>query len=711
MLRAKQTDNGQPAGPRGNGNDRLSFWEIVKSDGPASFVVFLVALPLGMGIAIASGAPVAAGLITGIVGGLVVGLLAGSPLQVSGPAAGLTVIVFQVILTLGLPLLGLVVLIAGFLQFVAGVFKLGQWFRAVSPAVIKGMLAGIGVLIFAGQFHVMVDDRVQGSGIQNLITIPQAVVKGLSMPPWGSEAERKMLRNKLVVIGELQRQQLSLEQTLAEFAPAEASEALAPHEAGKPAPETVPHLILEPETPEMELVIARQRQIVKDLEASIARLEAIPSEFHSQQKAEQIRAAANHALATSRGALQQLQIEGGTLAQALTAQAEAVDSLAVWQDKMKNHSWAAAIGLLTIIIILAWQGLAPKRFKIIPGPLLGVVVATTLAAVLALPVLYVTIPSDLFRDLHVFHFSAFSNTPWAAVIQSAFVIAVVASAETLLCAAAVDQLHTGPRTRYDKELAAQGVGNMVCGFLGALPMTGVIVRSSANLQAGGRTRWSAVMHGLWLLVFVSWLTWLLRYIPTSSLAAILVYTGYKLIDIKAIKKLAHYGKAEVGIYFATLVTIVGWDLLTGVIVGVVLSGVRLLHTFSRLEAELELDDDQQTATLRLRGAATFVGLPKLAKAIEQVPNVTELHVDISQLQYIDHACLDLIMNWSKQHESSGGQLQIDWDGMHAKFREKGRNTRPAAHSPAEDGNAGNGSPENHRRPENRRDSVEQSSSR
>ena len=139
--------------------------DIAGRDFLASIVVFLVALPLCMGIAIASGAPPALGLITGIVGGLVVGSLAGSPLQVSGPAAGMAVLVFQLVNDHGLIMLGVVGLIAGGLQLLAGIFRLGQWFRAISPSVIHGMLAGIGVLIFASQFHVMLDDAPRASGL------------------------------------------------------------------------------------------------------------------------------------------------------------------------------------------------------------------------------------------------------------------------------------------------------------------------------------------------------------------------------------------------------------------------------------------------------------------------------------------------------------------------------------------------------------------
>ncbi|MDF1666253.1 MAG: SulP family inorganic anion transporter, partial [Planctomycetota bacterium] len=148
----------------------------------ASFVVFLVALPLCMGIAIASGVPVGAGLITGIIGGIIVGSIAGSPLQVSGPAAGLTVIIVGIVQDpeLGLPMLGLVVLGGGLLQITAGALRLGQWFRAISPTVIAGMLAGIGVIIFSSQFHVMVDDTPRAGPLQNLISIPNAIYKGVT---------------------------------------------------------------------------------------------------------------------------------------------------------------------------------------------------------------------------------------------------------------------------------------------------------------------------------------------------------------------------------------------------------------------------------------------------------------------------------------------------------------------------------------------------
>ena len=156
------------------------FRATIGKDALASIVVFLVALPLCMGVAIASGVSPMAGLITGVVGGLVVGLIAGSPLQVSGPAAGLTVLIWQLVQHYGMGMLGVIVLLAGLIQLLAGLLKLGQWFRAVSPAVIHGMLAGIGILIFASQFHVMIDKKPIGSGMANFAGIPAALMDTFS---------------------------------------------------------------------------------------------------------------------------------------------------------------------------------------------------------------------------------------------------------------------------------------------------------------------------------------------------------------------------------------------------------------------------------------------------------------------------------------------------------------------------------------------------
>src|SRR6185436_578074 len=205
-----------------------------------------------------------------------------------------------------------------------------------------------------------------------------------------------------------------------------------------------------------------------------------------------------------------------------------------------------------------------------------------------------------------------------SILISAISVAFIASAETLLCATAVDQMHRGPRTKYDRELAAQGVGNTICGLLGVLPMTGVIVRSGANVEAGAVTRASAIMHGVWLLLFVSVLPFTLKYIPLSALAAILVFTGYKLAYPKIVPTLLKYGRGEVLIYFVTIIMIVATNLLEGVLVGLGLSLIKLLYAFSHLEVRKVENGAADSVDLYLNGSATLIRLPKLAAELEKL---------------------------------------------------------------------------------------------
>lgn len=645
------------------------FW---KRDFLSSIVVFLVALPLCMGIAIASGVPVAAGLITGIVGGLVVGALTGSPLQVSGPAAGLTVIVFDLVQRQGLEMLGLSVLIAGLVQIAAGSLRLGQWFRAVSPAVIKGMLTGIGVLIFASQFHVMVDDAPHGHGIDNLVSIPAAIQKGLVPVTLGEETQREAQTEMLQRMGELHRRQELLAERVAEHVPhhhQEASAAAANHghageePAEKGASDAAPRDLVA----ELEQLTVQQQELIDEARQAVALLPTLHAPEAERTDRLQARGAA--AISAMEAALADLQ--AGNIDGVNHTQTQAMNAVASVLGGLKNHGMAARIGLLTILVIVMWQSFAPKAWTIVPAPLLAVVIGTAVAWYLSLPVLYVEVPLNLLNELHVPTAAILADAPWLAVLQGGLVIAVVASAETLLSATAVDQLHRGPRARYDQELVAQGVGNTICGFLGALPMTGVIVRSSANVQSGAKSRLSAIMHGIWLLVFVLLLASILRLVPTACLAAMLVYTGYKLMAPKTVKELMKYGRGEVMIYVVTVGTIVATDLLIGVATGIAMAGLKLLFTFSRLSTELHVNLEKKEATLKLNGAATFIRLPQLAATLERVPANSELHVDMERLSYIDHACFDLLMTWAKQHEATGGRLVVDWDSMRARFRAAG----------------------------------------
>ena len=526
------------------GESQSGFFAHFREDFFASIVVFLVALPLCIGIAVAVGVSPARALLTGIIGGLIVGFIAGSPLQVSGPAAGLFVIVADLLakgrdsyltrvgesatedqaIAFSLMVLGTAVFLAGLLQIVAGQLRLGQWFRAVSPAVIKGMLAGIGVLIVVSQFHVMLDhvalwhgEKAHG-GLQYIATIPEAILKCFSA------------------------------------------------------------------------------------------------------------------------------------------------------DTTANHHLAAVTGLITIGVILIWPKLAPKKLKLLPAALIAITVATIFATLAGLEIRMLSVSGNMFTET-----TLPTSAQWfqllfdPMVITGAMVIALVASAETLLCATAVDQLHSGVRTNYDKELKAQGIGNVLCGLIGALPMTGVIVRSSANVNSGAKTRLSAILHGGWLLLFVAALPFVLAYIPRAALGALLVHIGIKLVNLKQIRSLWQTSRTEAAIYFATLLVIVCEDLLVGVIVGILLSAAKLLYRFSHLELRLHIEDS--IARLEMDGAATFLRLPQLAAKLDQVPGSKELHVDFQHLTYIDHACLDLLTNWAKQHEATGGKLVVDWPTLQSRFSE------------------------------------------
>ena len=492
----------------------------------ASIVVFLVALPLCMGIAIACGVSPAAGVITGIVGGLVVGFLSGCPLQVSGPAARLVVVVADLLRDHGPEKLAVMVLIAGVFQIVAGFLRAAQWFRAVTPAIVNGMLAGIGVLIFTSQFHVMVDDSPKGSGISNLLSIPAAIWKGV-MP-----------------------------------------------------------------------------------------------------------------------------------------------------NSTTSHEEAAAIGVATIVILVLWEKFAPRRLRLLPGSLVAVIAATILAAAFSLPIHYVSLPDSLWQSVHwPTPAGLLASVTDRVVLLGGLAIALIASAETLLTATAIDKMHNGTRTNYDRELTAQGIGNVICGWLGALPMTGVMVRSGVNVNAGAKTRLSSILHGLWLLMFVTLLPFVIKLIPVASLAALLVFTGYKLTNFKIVKELAKFGKGEVAIYGITVGSIIIVDLLTGVLIGVALAIAKLLYSFSHLEIKIADDPEKNRTNLWLSGAATFLSLPKFASALESVRLDTEMHIHLEALDYIDHACLDLLMTWDKQHQATGGNVVIDWSTLGAVFRDRRKRSR------------------------------------
>jgi MFS superfamily sulfate permease-like transporter len=203
----------------------------------------------------------------------------------------------------------------------------------------------------------------------------------------------------------------------------------------------------------------------------------------------------------------------------------------------------------------------------------------------------------------------------------------------------------------------------------------VIVRSTANVQAGGRTRVAAILHSVWILVLVAALPQLLRLIPVSSLAGILVFTGYKLINPAVIRQLNRYGKSEVAIFVVTALSIVATDLLKGVMIGLALAIAKLVYKMSHLEISVEDNAPENRTTLRLQGSATFFRLADIADALEKVTPERELHIRVDKLDHLDHATLELLTSWQKQHTSKGGAMVCDWQALEQRYRTRGGGAR------------------------------------
>ncbi len=216
----------------------------------------------------------------------------------------------------------------------------------------------------------------------------------------------------------------------------------------------------------------------------------------------------------------------------------------------------------------------------------------------------------------------------------------------------MDRLHDGPRTEYDKELMAQGAGNTVCGVLGALPMTAVIVRSSANVSAGAKTKASRVMHGVWLLLFAALLPATLALIPLPALAGILVHAGWKLIPFRQIVSLWRAHRGEALILVVTAVSIVAVNMFEGVLIGLALSVVKTAWEASHVKLEV-IDKGAGPIQAYLSGNATFLRLPKILDNLESLPQDRPVELDLSGLHHLDHACRTALENWAERHSATG----------------------------------------------------------
>ncbi|GAA0453836.1 carbonic anhydrase [Paractinoplanes deccanensis] len=458
---------------------------------PASIVVFLIAIPLSLGIAAASGAPLLSGLVAAVVGGIVVGLLGGAPLQVSGPAAGLTVIVAGTIGEFGFAGTAAIVALAGGVQILLGVARLGRAALALSPAVVHGMLAGIGLVIALSQIHVVLGGAPQSDAWHN----------------------------------------------------------------------------------------------VRELPAQI----------------------------------------------------------------MGIHGASVLLGLLTMGLLVLWPRLI--RTSLLPAALVAVVVTTVLAAAIGADVQRVDLPGNPLAELT---FPRWPDAGPGPIALAVLTIALVASVESLLSAVAVDRMHDGPRADLNRELVAQGVGNTTSGLLGGLPITGVIVRSSTNVGAGARTRASAILHGVWIAIFVLLCAGLLEMIPMAALAAVLVVVGLRLISLAQIRTYIRH--RELPTYVITAGGVVLTDLLTGVALGLAAAVAVMLWRVARCEARV-VESETGEWVVTLTGTLAFIGSGRVARALATIPAGRSVAVEV-HLDYLDHGAFQIIEDWREAYEKAGGTVTV-----------------------------------------------------
>ncbi len=492
----------------------------LKNDLPASIVVFLVALPLCLGIALASGAPFFSGIISGIIGGVVIGSLSGSKLSVSGPAAGLAALVLAAITNIGdFRLFLCAVLIAGILQMLMGFARLGGIANYFPSSVIKGMLTSIGILIIAKQIpHAFGYDRNEKGDLTELF-------------PFGDEDL---------------------------------------HELFQPL---------------------------------------------------------NH-------------IDFGVF----------------------------FICIVSIIIMLLWEKpFIKSRFKFVPGALVAVLMSVILNEIFKATgselmvgqdhLVQVKVANSPSEFLSFFTFPDFNGFFNSKVIVTGFMIAIIASLETLLCIEAVDNIDPERNvTNTNRELLSQGIGNAVAGLIGGLPVTSVIVRSSANINAGAKTKLSTILHGLLLLVCIILIPGLLNKIPLSALAAILLLTGYKLCKLSVFKQMFGNGKYQYIPFMVTVGVILAIDLLglykpfkgegllIGVVAGLVAAIGAILHGNLKNSYFFQKEKHHagDTIKIHLSEEVSFLNKASIRETLDQIPENSTVAIDASNTKYIDFDVLELI---------------------------------------------------------------------
>jgi MFS superfamily sulfate permease-like transporter len=491
-----------------------------RHDLPAGISVFLVALPLCLGIAMASGAPIYSGVLSGIIGGIVVSLISGSSLGVSGPAAGLTTVVGASIVSLGdFRIFLLTVLIAGVFQILLGILRLGVLASYFPSAVIKGMLAAIGIILISKQ-------------------IPIAI--GYDQPDFWTSG--------------------------------------------------------------------------------------FPKLFSSGSVWSNLGSLSQH---STRGALV---ITAGSL-------------------------------ILYMVFKQPWM----KKAQKIPLPLLIVVFGVVLNILFSFyassfslrTAQLVSIPGQISEAFIFPDFSfLFSKVE---IWRDGLVIGLLATLETLLCVEAVDKLDRHNRiTPVNRELVAQGVGNVACGLVGAIPITAVIVRGAANVDAGARTKMSAFTHGLLLLITVAFVPFILNKIPYAALATILLVTGYNLAKPKLFRNMWGLGWKQFLPFIITIVVILATDLLVGVCIGILISTFFIIH--NNFKAEYKVSrmhmEGLDTYVIKLNTNVTFLNKVNLRKTLDQIPEYSVLTIDGGESNFIDYDILEVISEYSTKAKERHIELHL-----------------------------------------------------
>lgn len=476
-------------------------FRVAGADLSASIAVFLIALPLSLGIALATGAPLQAGLVAAAVGGLVAGRLGGSPLQVSGPAAGLTVVTADLIQRYGWRTTCAITALAGLAQLGLGCLRVARTALAVSPAIVHGMLAGIGITIAVAQLHIVLGGTPRSAVLDNLRALP----------------------------------------------------------------------------------------------ALLARV----------------------------------------------------------------HPGAVVVSALTLTLLFLWPrlpGRAGHLLRKVPAPLVAVAGATAAATLTGIRLPLVDLPSWRSHAL-----AGLPEVPVAGLAMAVLAITLVCSVQSLLGAVAVDKLVAArpgptvhvPRSDLNRELLGQGVANIVSGALGGLPIAGVAVRSSANVQAGAVSRNSTMLHGVLVVVAALLMVPILEFIPLASLAALVMAVGIQMVSLHHIRTVTRH--REVLVYVVTTLGVVCLGVLQGVGLGVAVAVAVALHRLTR--TRITHEEKEAVHHVHVRGQLTFLAVPRLSRALHLVPQGSQAVLQLDG-SFMDHAAYESLQDWQRTHTAHGGTVEL-----------------------------------------------------